>query len=73
MTPKEFESGRKFLGLSKYALAKLFQVAGSSTTIFRWESGARMIPGPAKVLMRWLVSGKRPDIPVDQRFKEKTK
>ena len=59
MTPAEFKAGRHALDLSANELARLFEVSGGRT-IRRWESGERDIPGPAKVLMRWLVTGKRP-------------
>jgi len=59
MTPDEFRAGRHELGLSTNACARLFEVS-DGRTIRRWESGERDIPGPAKVLMRWLVTGKKP-------------
>lgn len=59
MTPHEFRKSRHALGLSTAKLAKLFQVS-SGRTVRRWEAGDRNIPGPAKVLLRWLVNGKRP-------------
>ncbi len=49
------------LGLSTAKLAKLFQVS-SGRTVRRWEAGDRGIPGPAKVLMRWLDTGRKPKL-----------
>lgn len=59
MTPSEFKAGRRGLGLSQSALARLFGVQ-SDRTVRKWECGERDIPGPAKVLMRWLTTGKKP-------------
>ena len=59
MTPTEFRAGRKQLGLSQNALARLFRVS-HGRTVRRWECGERDIPGPAVVLMLWLTTGKRP-------------
>lgn len=59
MTPSEFREGRLTLGLSQSQLARLFLVS-SARTIRRWETGERDIPGPAVVLMRWLITSKRP-------------
>ena len=61
MTPTEFKEARHTLGLSTAKLAELFQVS-SGRTVRRWEAGDRDIPGPAKVLMRWLVTDRRPKI-----------
>lgn len=62
MTPADFKAARHQLGLSANGLAKLFRVS-DGRTVRRWEKegeGGRDIPGPAQVLMRWLVTGKRP-------------
>ena len=59
MTPAEFKSARHQLGLSANGLAKLFRVS-DGRTVRRWEAGDRDIPGPAVVLMRWLITGTRP-------------
>ena len=59
MTPTEFRTIRHSLGLSTQRLARLLQVS-DGRTVRRWEAGDRDIPGPAKVLMRWLSTGKRP-------------
>ncbi len=59
MTPAEFKEARHKLGLSANKCAKLFKVS-DGRTIRRWESGERDIPGPAQVLMRWLVTGRKP-------------
>ncbi len=59
MTPAQFKQGRHALGLSTNSLAKLFRVS-DGRTVRRWEAGDRDIPGPAKVLMTWLITGKRP-------------
>lgn len=60
MTPTEFKDARISLGLSVESCASVLQVTGRS--VRRWEDGTRDIPGPAKVLMRWLVTGKKPRI-----------
>ncbi len=60
MSPDTFKTGRRALKLSQNALAKLFELAPGSRTVRRWESGKRDIPGPAQVLMKWLMTGKRP-------------
>ena len=52
MTPSKFREGRRALGLSQAALARLFET--SRRTVIRWEMGDTVIAGPAKVLMRWL-------------------
>lgn len=59
MSPSDFKAGRHTLGLSTNGLAKLFRVS-DGRTVRRWEAGDRDIPGPAKVLMAWLLTGKRP-------------
>ncbi|KKL62126.1 hypothetical protein LCGC14_2188280 [marine sediment metagenome] len=59
MSPEQFRAGRKQLGLSQNALARLFRVF-DGRTVRRWECGERDIPGPAVVLMAWLISGERP-------------
>ncbi|KKN04927.1 hypothetical protein LCGC14_1092430 [marine sediment metagenome] len=59
MTPTEFRAGRKQLGLSQNALARLFRVS-AGRTVRRWECDERDIPGPVVVLMTWLITGKRP-------------
>ena len=61
MTPSEFKTSRKALGLSAQRCAMLFKIS-DGRTVRRWESGERDIPGPAKVLMRWLATGKRPKL-----------
>ena len=62
MTPTEFKSGRHKLGLSCKRLARLFQLseAWGDRTVRRWEDGSQDIPGPVQVLMKWLITGKRP-------------
>ncbi len=62
MTPSEFRAIRHSLGLSTQRLARLLEVS-DGRTIRRWEAGDRDIPGPAKVVMRWLSTGKKPKIP----------
>ena len=57
----EFKAGRRQLNLSQNQLAALFQVS-SGRTVRRWESGDRDIPGPADVLMQWLLDGEPPDL-----------
>ncbi len=61
MTPTQVRAARHTLGLSTDKLAKLFQVS-SGRTVRRWEAGDRDIPGPAKVLMRWLDTGRKPKL-----------
>tara|TARA_Y100000310_G_scaffold156380_1_gene155816 strand:+ start:4847 stop:5107 length:261 start_codon:yes stop_codon:yes gene_type:complete len=56
MKPEEFRKGRRLLGFSQNDLAKVFKVS-SGRTIRKWESGERDIPGPAEVLMGFLVYG----------------
>ena len=60
MTPTELKSMRHALGLSAEGLARLLQVS-SGRTVRRWEAGDRDIPGPVKVLMRWLTTGEKPN------------
>ncbi len=63
MTPTDFRRIRvQVLGLSTERLARLLEIS-SGRTIRRWEKGDRDIPGPAKVLMRWLDTGKKPKPP----------
>ncbi len=62
MTPAEFKAARHALGLSAERLARLFKVS-SGRTVRRWERGDRDIPGPAKVLMKWLATGRKPKLP----------
>lgn len=62
MNRHEFKEARHKLGLSAAKLAKLFQVS-SGRTVRRWEAGDRDIPGPATVLMRWLITGQKPKLP----------
>ncbi len=61
MTPQDFRAGRKQLGLSQNALAKLFRVS-HGRTVRRWECGERDIDRAAQDLMQWLVTGHRPAI-----------
>jgi len=61
MTPDEFKAGRNALGLSTNQLARLFRVS-DGRTVRRWEAGDRDIPGPAIVLMQWLITGERPEL-----------
>ncbi len=51
MTPTEFKTARRELGLSQNALAKRMGVTGR--TIRRWEAGDTQIPGPVIVSMRY--------------------
>ena len=60
MTPTEFKQGRRALGLSQSALARLFEA--SRRTVIRWEMGDTVIAGPASVLMRWLAFGEKPKV-----------
>ena len=62
MTPADFRKIRHSLNLSTERLARLLEIS-SGRTIRRWEAGDRDIPGPAKVLMRWLHTGKKPKLP----------
>lgn len=50
--------------MSVYDVARVFGIQ-SGTTVRRWESGKREIPGPAMVLMRWLATGEKPYEPSD--------
>ena len=61
MTPTEFRAGRKQLGLSQNALARLFRVS-AGRTVRRWECGERDIDRAAQDLMQWLVTGHRPTL-----------
>lgn len=61
VTPECFYEWRIQLHLTQAQLAALLQVSGHRT-IRRWEAGEREIPGPVKVLMRWLVTGQRPAV-----------
>ena len=60
MTPSKSREGRRALGLSQAALARLFEA--SRRTVIRWEMGDTHIAGPAKVLMRWLAFGQKPTL-----------
>ena len=59
LTPSLFRKWRKKMGLSQEQLANLLQVR-SGRTVRRWEAGDREIPGPVRVLMKWLITGIRP-------------
>ena len=59
LTPSLFRKWRKEIGLSQEKLANLLQVQ-SGRTVRRWETGEREIPGPVKVLMKWLITDVRP-------------
>ena len=57
----EFREARRQLGFSQKQLATLLKVA-SDRTIRRWEAGEKDIPGPAVVLMNWLVTNNKPKL-----------
>ncbi len=59
LTPSLFRKWRKKMGLSQEKLANVLQVQ-SGRTVRRWEAGERKIPGPVKVLMKWLITDIRP-------------
>ncbi len=66
MTRQEFRRIRvQVLGLSTRQVGLLLGLAPKEPgrTVRRWEAGDRDIPGPAKVLMRWLDTGKKPKRP----------
>lgn len=76
MTPEEFKQARRKLGLSLSQVAELLQLGNednperwkeAARTIRRWEAGQRDIPGPVAVIMRWLLSGRRPSVPAPRR------
>lgn len=53
MTPERFKSIRIAAGLSVRELAALLRIKDRST-VWRWETGAREITGPASLLMEML-------------------
>ena len=59
LTPSLLRDWRKKMGLSQEKLANVLQVK-SGRTVRRWESGEREIPGPVKVLIKWLITDVRP-------------
>ena len=59
LTPSLLRDWRKKMGLSQEKLANVLQVQ-SGRTVRRWELGEREIPGPVKVLMKWLITDVRP-------------
>jgi DNA-binding transcriptional regulator YiaG len=72
MTGAEFRAARRKLGLSLSQCAEVLQLGREGTddrwrqagrTIRKWEAGDNEIPGPARVLMRWLAFGAKPKIP----------
>lgn len=51
MTPRDFETMRAAIGEVE-EVAAMMEVG--RVTIYRWETGKRAIPGPARVLIRLL-------------------
>ena len=54
MTPVQFKSARRALGLSAAKMAQALGVA-SGRTIRRWEAGESGIPGPTALAMWFLL------------------
>jgi transcriptional regulator with XRE-family HTH domain len=52
MTPEQFKTARKALGLTINALADAFQI--NKRTVRRWECGDFPIPGTAVLAMQYL-------------------
>ncbi len=55
MTPAEFKTARRALGLSVNSMAQVVGVA-TGRTIRKWEAGDRSIPGPAILAMWFLLT-----------------
>ena len=56
MTPAEFKSARRALGLSAEGMARTLGVS-AGRTIRKWESGENDIPGPAIVAVTYMMQG----------------
>ena len=56
MSPQEFRTIRRALGLSAEGCARVLGVS-AGRTIRRWEAGSREIPGPVLRLMHLLNRG----------------
>ena len=65
LTPAEFRKIRNSLGLSTRRMGLMLGLKPKEPgrTVRRWEAGDRDIPGPAMVLMRWLATGEKPELP----------
>mgnify|MGYP002073031628 CR=1 FL=1 len=64
MTPEEFRTSRKFLGLTRDALASALSV--HPRTVARWENSESAIPGPvvAALAMMLRTTTQSPEPPV---------
>lgn len=63
MTPREFESLRTSIG-SVEEVAEAMEVG--RVTVYRWETGKREIPGPARVLIRILAERAAAELAAEQ-------
>jgi len=63
VTGTEFKKARHTLGLSCAMCARMLKLGkGGGRTIRRWESDSFPVPGPAQVVMDWLISGNPPHV-----------
>jgi transcriptional regulator with XRE-family HTH domain len=58
MQGTQLKQWRETKGLSQRELAEMLDVSGP--TLNRWEKGDQDIPGPAHLLLDWLINGKVP-------------
>lgn len=54
MTPAEFKSARKALGLSQTAMAQALGIS-DDRTVRRWEAGPQDVPGPVAVAVAYML------------------
>lgn len=56
MTPTEFRTARKSLGLTQHGLAEVLRMGKwGFQSVAKWEKGEVPIPGPAQVAMELMV------------------